>query len=120
MYHLTWALQFLTLLLANMGFIILGGKALKVTRIDEYLMVKKLMGFFFLTGKIKLQEINSEFSESPLRLQYYVVITGAAYFLFAFFIPTMSAMKNWLGACAVLTFTYIVVVYIVVVKDGKH
>lgn len=31
MYHITWVFQFLTLLLGNMGFILLGGKALKVT-----------------------------------------------------------------------------------------
>ncbi|GAU48840.1 hypothetical protein TSUD_186150 [Trifolium subterraneum] len=81
MYHLTWTSQFLTLLLGNMGFILLGGKALK--------------------------EINSEFSNSPLRLQYYIVVTGAAYFIFSFSIPTMSAMRNWLGASAIATLTYI-------------
>ncbi|KAJ1413235.1 Amino acid transporter, transmembrane domain [Sesbania bispinosa] len=93
MYHITWIFQFLTLLLGNMGFILLGGKALK--------------------------GINSEFSDSPLRLQYYIVITGAAYFMFSFFIPTISAMKNWLGASAVVTITYIVLLLIVLVKDGK-
>lgn len=30
MYRITWTSQFLTLLLGNMGFILLGGKALKV------------------------------------------------------------------------------------------
>jgi len=30
MYHITWVFQFLTLLLGDMGFILLGGKALKV------------------------------------------------------------------------------------------
>lgn len=93
MYRLTWAAQFLTLLLGNMGFIILGGQALKA--------------------------INSEFSDSPLRLQYFIVITGAAYFVFAFFIPTLSAMKNWLAVSAVLTFAYIIVTLFVVVRDGK-
>ncbi|MED6167540.1 hypothetical protein PIB30_003920 [Stylosanthes scabra] len=93
LYHITWILQYLTLLLGNMGFILLGGKALK--------------------------EINSEFSDSPLRLQYYIVITGAAYFVFAFFIPTISAMRNWLGASAILTLSYIVLLLIVLVKDGK-
>ncbi|XP_058093687.1 proline transporter 1-like isoform X2 [Magnolia sinica] len=43
MYYITWVLQFLTLVLGNMGFILLGGRALKA--------------------------INSEFSSSPLRLQ---------------------------------------------------
>ncbi|KAK7330566.1 hypothetical protein VNO77_24761 [Canavalia gladiata] len=93
MYRITWTLQFLNFLIGNTGFILLGGKALK--------------------------EINSEFNDSPLRLQYYIVITGAAYFIFSFSIPTISAMKNWLGASAVVTFTYIIFVLIVLVKDGK-
>ncbi|KAH1132776.1 hypothetical protein AAZX31_05G041300 [Glycine max] len=93
MYQLTWVFQFLTLLLGNMGLILLGGKALKA--------------------------INSEFSDSPLRLQYYIVITGAAYFFYSFFFPTISAMKNWLGASAVVTFTYIIFLLIVLIKDGR-
>ncbi|OIW18314.1 hypothetical protein TanjilG_31454 [Lupinus angustifolius] len=93
MYRITWTLQFLTLLLGNMGFILMGGKALK--------------------------EINSEFHDTPLRLQYYIVITGAVYFLFSFSIPTISAMRNWLGASALLTISYIIMVLIVLVKDGK-
>ncbi|RYR29635.1 hypothetical protein Ahy_B01g054081 isoform B [Arachis hypogaea] len=76
------------------------------------------MGFILLGGKA-LKEINSEFSDSPLRLQFYIVITGAAYFVFAFFIPTISAMRNWLGASAILTLSYIVLLLIVLVKDGK-
>ncbi|KAL3748092.1 hypothetical protein ACJRO7_009335 [Eucalyptus globulus] len=93
LYYITWVFQFLTLLLGNMGFILLGGKALK--------------------------EINSEFSETPLRLQYYIGVTGAAYFMFAFLIPTMSAMRSWLAVSAVLTFSYIGLLLMVVIKDGK-
>lgn len=93
MYHLTWTSQFLTLLLGNMGFILLGGKALK--------------------------EINAEFSDSPWRLQYYIVVTGAAYFIFSFSIPTLSSMRNWLGASAVVTLAYIAFLVSVAVKDGK-
>ncbi|KAK9995605.1 hypothetical protein SO802_020291 [Lithocarpus litseifolius] len=93
MYYITWVFQYLTILFGNMGFILLGGKALK--------------------------EINSEFSDSTLRLQYYIIITGAAYFLFAFLIPTMSAMRRWLGISTILTFTYIIILLVVLVKDGK-
>ncbi|CAI8609819.1 unnamed protein product [Vicia faba] len=93
MYHLTWISQFLTLLLGNMGFILLGGKALK--------------------------EINSEFSDSPLRLQYFIVITGVAYLIFSFSIPTLSSMRNWLGVSAVVTTAYIAFLLAVAVKDGK-
>ncbi|KAJ1391917.1 Root UVB sensitive family [Sesbania bispinosa] len=74
------------------------------------------MGFILLGGKA-LKGINSEFSDSPLRLQYYIVITGATYFMFSFFILTISAMKNCLGASAVVTITYIVLLLIVLVKD---
>ena len=66
------------------------------------------------------QEINSEFSDSPLRIQYYIIITGAAYFLFAFLIPTMSAMRRWLGISTILTFTYIIILLVVLVKDGRY
>lgn len=66
-----------------------------------------------------MQAINSEFSDSPLRLQYYIMMTGAAYFFYSFFIPTMSAMKNWLGPSAVVTLTYIIFLLIVLVKDGR-
>ena len=66
------------------------------------------------------QEINSEFSDSPLRLQFYIIITGAAYFLFAFLIPTMSAMRRWLGISTILTFTYIIILLVELVKDGRY
>ncbi|KAE8124369.1 hypothetical protein FH972_019263 [Carpinus fangiana] len=94
MYYITWVSQYLTLLLGNMGFILLGGKALK--------------------------EINSEFSDSPLRLQYFIIITGAAYFIFALVIPTLSAMRSWLGVSTILTFTYIAILLLELVHDGKY
>ncbi|OVA20557.1 Amino acid transporter [Macleaya cordata] len=99
MYYVTWILQFFTLLLGNMGFILLGGRALK--------------------------EINSEFIShdeddvsSALRLQYFIMVTGAVYFIFAFFVPTISAMKRWLGISVVLTSTYIAILLVILVKDG--
>ncbi|WOL04429.1 hypothetical protein Cni_G13150 [Canna indica] len=93
MYYLTWFLQFTTLLLGSMGFILLGGRALK--------------------------EINSEFSNSPMRLQLYISVTGVVYFIFAYFVPTMSAMRNWLATSAVLTITYVVILVAILVKDGR-
>lgn len=93
MYYITWVFQYLTLLLGNMGFILLGGRALK--------------------------EINSELSDSPLRLQYFIVITGVTYFIYAFFIPTMSKMRFWLGPSTIVTFAYIIMLLVVLVKDGK-
>ncbi|MCL7036475.1 hypothetical protein MKW94_001950 [Papaver nudicaule] len=107
MYYVTWVLQFFTLVMGNMGFILLGGRALK--------------------------EINSEFinyhigdgitstapTNGPLRLQYFIIITGAVYFLFAFMVPTISAMRRWLGISFIFTFTYIGILVVILVKDGK-
>ncbi|KAI3717811.1 hypothetical protein L1987_69661 [Smallanthus sonchifolius] len=93
MYYATWILQFSILLLGNMGFLLLGGKALK--------------------------EINSELSDSPLRLQGYIVITGAAYFVFALLVPTLSSMRRWLAISVVLTFTYIMILLVVLFQDGR-
>ncbi|GJR71065.1 proline transporter 2-like protein [Tanacetum coccineum] len=79
MYYLTWVLQFTILLLGNMGFLLLGGRALKI----------------------------------------YIVITGAAYFVFASLVPTVSSMRRWLGISVVLTFTYIVILLVIVFRDGR-
>ncbi|KAG9446414.1 hypothetical protein H6P81_012542 [Aristolochia fimbriata] len=94
MYYLTWVLQFLTLLLGNMGFILLGGRALK--------------------------EINSEFSESPMRLQWCVGITGALFFVFGVAVPTMSAMRHWLGASTLLAALYIAFLFEILARDGRR
>ncbi|XP_068652220.1 probable proline transporter 2 [Aristolochia californica] len=93
MYYLTWVLQFLTLLLGNMGFILLGGRALK--------------------------EINSEFSDSPISLQWCVAITGVLLFVFGVAVPTMSAMRHWLGASTIMAALYIAVLLEILVRDGR-
>lgn len=71
-----------------------------------------------LSTQPSAQEINSEFSNSPLRLQVFILATGVVYFIFAYFVPTMSAMRNWLATSAVLTVTYDVVLVAILVKDG--
>ncbi|TVU36108.1 hypothetical protein EJB05_18024, partial [Eragrostis curvula] len=93
MYYLTWFLQFTTLLLTNMGFILLGARALKA--------------------------INVEFTHSPARLQWFIAVTGAVYFAFAYLVPTISAMRNWLATSAALTIAFDVALLAVLVKDGK-
>ncbi|KAK1435747.1 hypothetical protein QVD17_01516 [Tagetes erecta] len=94
MFYVTWVSQILILLLTNMGFILLGGRALK--------------------------EINAEFDGSSLRLQYFIIITGAAYFVFSILVPTISSMGKWLIISTVLTFTYIAILFVVVIKDGLN
>ncbi|XP_074265785.1 proline transporter 2-like [Silene latifolia] len=93
MYYVTWISQSAILILGNMGFILLGGRGLK--------------------------EINLMFSDSPMRLQYFIIITGITYFIFSSIVPNMSAIRVWLGASAILTFGYIGVVLVIVVKDGR-
>ncbi|KAF6149520.1 hypothetical protein GIB67_003668 [Kingdonia uniflora] len=92
MYYITWILQFFNLFLINTGFILAAG--------------------------ITLKGINAEFSDSPLRLQYFLMMTGAVYFIFAFLVPTLSAMRSWLGISAIFTFSFIVILVIIMVKDG--
>ncbi|KAJ8772915.1 hypothetical protein K2173_028092 [Erythroxylum novogranatense] len=91
-YYLTYISQFTSLCLANMGFILLGGRALK--------------------------EMHFVFSDSPWRLQYFIIFAGLAYFLFAFLIPTMSAMRTWLVVSAIVTFSYIILLMVMAVEDG--
>ncbi|XP_021749590.1 proline transporter 1-like isoform X1 [Chenopodium quinoa] len=93
LYYVTYMLQFSTFILSNMGFILLGGRALK--------------------------EINLVFSETALRLQYYIIITGVVYCIFAFVVPNMSAMRVWVGASTFLTFGFIGVLLAVSAKDGN-
>ncbi|KAH9720545.1 proline transporter 2 [Citrus sinensis] len=93
MYYVTWVLQYLTLVVANIGFILLAARSLK--------------------------GISSEFSDSPLRLQICIVIAGVAFFTFACFIPTMSAMRWWLVVSFFVTFTYIFILLFVLVNNGK-
>ncbi|CAO2824743.1 unnamed protein product [Amaranthus hypochondriacus] len=93
MYYVTFIFQFSTFILGNMGFILQGGKSLK--------------------------EINLVFSDTTVKLQYFIMITGAAFFLYSFVVPNLSAMRVWLGASTILTFGYIGVLIMAAVNDGK-
>uniref|UniRef100_A0A803QXF4 Amino acid transporter transmembrane domain-containing protein n=1 Tax=Cannabis sativa TaxID=3483 RepID=A0A803QXF4_CANSA len=91
MYYITWVLQFMVLTLGNMGFILFGGEALK--------------------------EVNSILSDHPFRLQYFIIISGLGFFMFAFFIPTMSAMRAWIRASTVITFSYTIILLVLMIKE---
>ncbi|KAH9625570.1 hypothetical protein KSS87_009923, partial [Heliosperma pusillum] len=93
MYYVTWISQSAILILGNMTFILLGGRGLK--------------------------EINLMFSDSAMRLQYFIIITGITYFIFSTVVPNMSAIRVWLGASTIITFGYIGVLLVIVVKDGR-
>lgn len=67
-----------------------------------------------------IKEINSEFSNSPMRLQVYIVATGVVYFVFAYFVPTISSMRNWLFSSAILTVIYDAAILVILIKDGMY
>lgn len=65
-----------------------------------------------------LQEINLVFSDTTMRLQYFIIITGTTYFIFSFVVPNLSAMRVWLGLSVILTFGYIGVLLVTTVNEG--
>ncbi|GAB2289077.1 hypothetical protein Dimus_023379 [Dionaea muscipula] len=75
-------------------------------------------GFLVRSGET-LMEINLAFSDTALRLQYNICITGVAYFIFAFAVPNMSFLRVWLGVSAILTSRYIGFMLAAVANDGK-
>ncbi|KAH9313218.1 hypothetical protein KI387_028253, partial [Taxus chinensis] len=93
MYYVTWTLQFLTFILGNMGFLVLSGRALK---------------------EIYMEYDNS----STMTLQEFIIISGVLYFVFAFLVPNLSAMKIWCGISTFLTFIYILILMKISISDG--
>lgn len=47
-------------------------------------------------------------------------MTGVIYFAFAYFVPTISAMRNWLATSAVLTLAYDVALLAILIRDGDR
>jgi hypothetical protein len=64
------------------------------------------------------QAINTEFTHTPARLQWFITATGIVYFAFAYFVPTISAMRNWLATSAALTLAYDVALLAILIRDG--
>ena len=67
----------------------------------------------------RMQAISAEFTQTPPRLQWFIAATGFVYFAFAYFVPTISAMRNWLATSAALTVTFDVALLAVLVRDGR-
>uniref|UniRef100_A0A2P2J1H3 Amino acid transporter transmembrane domain-containing protein n=1 Tax=Rhizophora mucronata TaxID=61149 RepID=A0A2P2J1H3_RHIMU len=93
-YFTVWTLQYINLFMINIGFIILAGSALK----DVYTLFN---------------------NDDGLKLSYCNLIAGFACFMFAIFIPHLSALRVWLGFSAFLSLIYITVATVLSVKDGK-
>ncbi|GLJ41097.1 hypothetical protein SUGI_0851270 [Cryptomeria japonica] len=95
MYYITWALQFAHFILCNMGFLLLSGRSLKDIFLEE----------------------NSKWV--PLKLPEFIMISGFTYFIFAFWVPHLSALGMWYGISAFFTVLYIAISMIISIKDGK-
>lgn len=59
-------------------------------------------------------------SDSPVRLQIYILISGLAFFIFANLVPTMSAIRRWLAVSFIITFTYVLILLVILVRDGRY
>jgi hypothetical protein len=53
-----------------------------------------------------------------LKLPYCIAIAGFICALFAFGIPYLSALRIWLGFSTVFSLTYIVIAFVLSLKDG--
>ncbi|KAJ6432567.1 hypothetical protein OIU84_019744 [Salix udensis] len=92
-YSLTWGLQYVNLFMINTGYIILAGSALKA--------------------------VYALFSDDHvMKLPYFIALSGFVCALFAMSIPHLSALRLWLGVSTVFSLMYIVVAFVLAVKDG--
>ncbi|OMO76296.1 Amino acid transporter, transmembrane [Corchorus olitorius] len=92
-YSITWALQYVNLFMINIGYLILGGSALKACYVlfrDDHMM----------------------------KLPYFIGIAGFVCILFAIATPHLSSLRLWLGCSTVLSLIYIVVACVLAAKDG--
>ncbi|XP_051216506.1 probable proline transporter 2 isoform X1 [Lolium perenne] len=93
MYLLTWALQYTYLFMINTGFIILAGQALKAI----YVLFR---------------------DDGLLKLPYCIALSGFVCALFAFGTPYLSALRIWLGFSTVFSLMYIVIAFVLSLRDG--
>jgi len=93
MYRLTWALQYVNLFMINTGYIILAGQALKAINVLYR-------------------------DDNALKLPYCIAIAGFVCALFAFGIPHLSALRIWLGVSTFLGLIFIIVAFVLSLKDG--
>ncbi|MBA0725799.1 hypothetical protein Golax_022358 [Gossypium laxum] len=94
-YYITWALQYVNLFMINIGYLILGGSALKA--------------FYVLFNE-----------EHTLKLPHFIAIEGVVCILFAISTPHLSSLRIWLGCSTVLSLIYIIVACVLATKDGLN
>ncbi|RDX64629.1 Proline transporter 1, partial [Mucuna pruriens] len=92
-YSLTWILQYVNLFMINAGYIILAGSALKAT----YVLFR---------------------DDGEMKLPYFIGIAGLVCAMFAICIPHLSALGIWLGFSTVFSLIYIVLAFVLSIRDG--
>ncbi|GMI80821.1 PROLINE TRANSPORTER 2, proline transporter 2 [Hibiscus trionum] len=94
-YYITWALQYVNLFMINIGYLILGGSALKAC----YVLFNE---------------------EHSLKLPHFIAIEGLVCILFAVSTPHLSSLRVWLGCSTVLSLIYIIVACVLATNDGMN
>lgn len=92
-YSITWALQYVNLFMINTGYIILAGQAAKAV----YVLFR---------------------DDHTMKLPYFIAIAGVVCAMFAIGIPHLSALRIWLGASTFFSLVYIIVAFVLSLKDG--
>ncbi|KAL3373325.1 hypothetical protein AABB24_005357 [Solanum stoloniferum] len=92
-YVIVWGLQYANLFLINIGFIILGGQALKAF----YLLFRE---------------------DHEMKLPYFIIIAGLACVIFAVSVPHLSALGVWMAVSTFLSIVYFSIAFALCLKDG--
>lgn len=95
MYYITWTLQYINLFMANIGFIIFAGQAIKVI-------------YSLYT------------TEALLKLPYCITIGGLVCIIFAYSVPHLSGLRLWLVVSTILSLIYIITSIVLSIKDGVN
>lgn len=95
MYYITWTLQYINLFMANIGFIIFAGQAIKVI-------------------------YNLYTTEALLKLPYCITIGGLVCIIFAYSVPHLSGLRLWLVVSTILSLIYIITSIVLSIKDGVN
>ena len=67
-----------------------------------------------------MQAVYALFSDDHvMKLPYFIALSGFVCALFAMSIPHLSALRLWLGVSTVFSLIYVVVAFVLSVKDGK-
>jgi len=59
-------------------------------------------------------------NDDGMKLPYFIAIAGLVCAMFAICIPHLSALGTWLGFSTVLSLVYIVIAFVLSIKDGTN